>query len=125
MIEKITMHPKVATIVATCTATEPALPNDSFITPAYVVASPARVDFIRKPTDIVDSQAMIVMIKRAGTTPRTLNAAGIDIIPAPIILVDTLKTTPEVDPCFSEDGSCFGKRGLLIGGDIFSTAGET
>jgi hypothetical protein len=38
--------------------------------------------------------------------------AGIDIITAPIILVDTLKTMPEVDdPWFSdEEGSCFGKR---------------
>jgi len=34
---------------------------------------------------------------KAGTTPRTFMIAGIDIIPAPTMLVATLNTAPETD----------------------------
>lgn len=70
---------------------------------------------------------MIMIMERDGITPRTLNAAGIDIIPAPTMLVEMLNTTPRNDPWFSDDdddddddeGSWFDKRGALIVGDIF------
>lgn len=39
---------------------------------------------------------------KAGITPRTFNVAGIDIIPAPIMLVATLNTAPDRD---ARDGS--------------------
>lgn len=69
---------------------------------------------------------MITIIERDGITPRTLNAAGIDMIPAPTMLVETLNTAPANEPCFSsgddddddEEGSRFGKRGALIAGAI-------
>ena len=73
---------------------------------------------------------MITIIDRDGITPRTLNAAGIDMIPAPTMLVETLKIAPANEPCFSsggddEEGSWLGNRGALIAGVIFlSAAGD-
>lgn len=75
---------------------------------------------------------MMTMMERDGITPRTLNAAGIDMIPAPTMLVETLKIAPAKEPCFpsfsddddDEEGSWLGNRGALIAGVIFlSVAG--
>lgn len=75
---------------------------------------------------------MITIIERDGITPRTLKAAGIDMIPAPTMLVETLKMAPAKEPCFSsggddddgDEGSWLGNRGALIAGVIFSQPPE-
>lgn len=55
--------------------------------------------------------------------PRTFRAKGMDMIPAPIILVETLNTAPETDAVFME-GFAAGRRGTCSGaGDM--TAAKT
>lgn len=93
-------QPKFVIITHICTRADPTFPNDSPITPEYVVESPAWVYLIRNSTDISASQAITTIRKNAGTTPNTLIVAGIDIIPAPMMLVETLNTAPDTDACF-------------------------
>lgn len=78
----------------TCAANAPPDPNASLMTPAYVVVSPECVNRIRKSTDSSASTATTRIIAKAGTTPRTFMIAGIDMIPAPTMLVATLNTAP-------------------------------
>lgn len=78
----------------TCAANAPADPNASLITPAYVIVSPECVNRIRKSTDSSARTATTRIIANAGTTPRTFMIAGIDMIPAPTMLVATLNTAP-------------------------------
>ncbi|MFS7968896.1 hypothetical protein Hanom_Chr09g00802871 [Helianthus anomalus] len=68
---------------------------------------------------------MSTIKRKAGTTPRTLRVAGIDMIPAPIMLVETLNTAPETDGCLSvadvAGESCSGNSGTMLSeltGDI-------
>lgn len=50
--------------------------------------------------------------------PRTLRAKGIDMIPAPIILVETLNTAPETDAVLVH-GFAAGSKGTFSGaGDM-------
>ncbi|MED6156059.1 hypothetical protein PIB30_011260 [Stylosanthes scabra] len=96
MIIKYIIKPKKLVIITpTCAATAPNGPNDSLITPAYVVVSPECVNLIRNSTDISARIAVTNINKNAGTTPSTFNVAGTDIIPAPITLVATLNTAPD------------------------------
>lgn len=51
-----------------------------------------------------------------GIMPSTFMVAGIDMIPAPTMVVDMLNTAPEMDPfCRLGFGSFDGKRGARIG----------
>lgn len=68
------------------------------MTPEYVVVSPACVKRMRKSTDTSASPATIAIKAKEGKTPRTLRIAGIDMIPAPIMLVATLNTAPGIEP---------------------------
>lgn len=96
-------HPRFVIMTQTCRATDPTRPNDSFMSPAYVVASPECVNLIRNSTDMSASHAMTTISTNAGTAPRTLRVAGMDIIPAPIMDVETLKTAPETDAGLAGD----------------------
>ena len=58
--------------------------------------------------------------RRAGIMPRILRAKGIDMIPAPIMLVETLNTAPETDAVLGEDLDA-GSRGTYSG-DIPATS---
>lgn len=93
------------------TVTDPTRPNDSDITPAYVVVSPALVKRMRNSTETSAMSAMTTMSTKAGITPKTLRVAGIDMIPAPIMLVDTLKTAPESDARLVLEPASSGRRG--------------
>lgn len=83
-----------------CTATDPIAPNDSPTIPAYVVDLPDFVYLNRNSTVISVKNATTKMRRNPGTMPKTLIAAGIDMIPAPIMVVVMLNTAPEIDaPC--------------------------
>lgn len=94
-------QPKFVIMTHTCAAIDPTCPNDSFMTPAYVLDSPECVNLIRNSTETSAKKAMITMSTKAGMTPNTLRVAGMDIIPAPIMLVDTLNTAPDTEPCLT------------------------
>jgi hypothetical protein len=89
------------------------------MTPAYVVNSPESVYLNKNSTEISTSHAIIIINTKAGITPSTLSVAGIDIIPAPIILVDTLNTAPCTDARFSPS-FLSGRSGarIPVAGDI-------
>lgn len=88
-------HPRLVIITHICVATDPTCPKDSLMTPAYVMDSPECVNLIKNSTETSVKKAMITISRKAGMTPSTLRVAGIDIIPAPIMLVDTLNTAPD------------------------------
>ncbi|GER50912.1 50S ribosomal protein L23, partial [Striga asiatica] len=104
-------HPRFVIITHTCTAAAPGRPNDSLIRPAYVLASPEYVNLSMKSTDTSTNNPISTIIASAGATPSTLRVAGTDMIPAPIMLVDTLNTAPASDGCLSSDGGRSGRRG--------------
>lgn len=82
------------------------------MTPAYVVDSPELVNLIRNSVETWASHAITTIIRNAGITPSTLRVAGMDMIPAPIMLVETLKMAPVRDARFSGNGdSSSGKSG--------------
>jgi len=81
----------------TCTANAPGDPNASLMTPEYVVVSPECVKRRRNSTESSASTATTIIMVKAGTTPRTFMIAGIDMIPAPTMLVATLNTAPDTD----------------------------
>jgi len=95
IIRYIIKHPILVSTTAIWAAIAPTGPNDSLITPAYVVVSPARVNLIRNSTEISARNAITRISTKAGITPRTFKVAGRDIMPAPIMLLATLKTAPE------------------------------
>lgn len=78
----------------TCTANAPGDPNASLMTPAYVVVLPECVNRNRNSTDSSANRATIRIMARAGNTPSTFMIAGIDMIPAPTMLLATLNTAP-------------------------------
>lgn len=94
-------QPRVVIITQICTAKEPIFPKFSFINPAYVVDWPAYVALNMKFTVMSTNKATRTIKTNAGTTPRTFKVAGIDIIPAPIIVVDTLNTALHITHRFS------------------------
>lgn len=112
IIRYIIKHPRLVIITQTCAATAPAGPNASLMTPAYVVVSPECVNLIRNSTDTSARRAITRINANAGITPRTFSVAGIDMIPAPIMLVATLNTAPDtvaVSACAALDSD---KRGM-------------
>lgn len=98
MMRYMIKQPRLVIKIQICTASDPNRPNDSLITPAYVVDRPECVNLNRNSTDTSTSKAIITMSANAGTTPSTLTVTGIDMIPAPMMLVDTLNTAPGTEP---------------------------
>lgn len=115
----IIKQPRLVIMTQIWAASAPTGPNASLITPAYVVVSPECVNLMRKSTDTSARRAMTRIITKAGITPRTFSVAGIDMMPAPIMLVATLKTAPETDAGFAA-ALLTGKRGTWTpsAGDI-------
>ena len=100
MIRYVTRAPTLVRTTNTCSTVDPAFPNDSLITPAYVILPPEAVGAVyrsRNSTETSQRNATKRMSAMAGKTPSTFNVAGIDMIPAPTMLVDRLNTAPETD----------------------------
>lgn len=102
--------PVVVRATKTLSNAAPARPKASPMVPAYDVAAsslpppphPRPVYRSMNSTETSASAATAAMRSAAGTTPSTRIAAGIDMMPAPTMLVDTLNTAPETDappPC--------------------------
>ncbi|TQD92773.1 hypothetical protein C1H46_021609 [Malus baccata] len=102
----IIKHPRLVIMTHICVANDPTCPKDSLMTPEYVVDSPECVNLIRNSTETSANKAMITISTKAGITPSTLRVAGMDMILAPIMLVDTLNTAPETDPRLTGFLSC-------------------
>uniref|UniRef100_A0A0A9FPZ6 Uncharacterized protein n=1 Tax=Arundo donax TaxID=35708 RepID=A0A0A9FPZ6_ARUDO len=87
--------PKALNATNTLSNAAPARPNASPISDAYDGAP--RVYRSMKSTAALARTATPAIRTTAGATPRTRMAAGIDMIPAPTTLVDTLNTAPSTD----------------------------
>ena len=74
----------------------------------------------KSSTDKSVMKATSMISATAGIMPRTLRVNGIDMIPAPIMLVDTLNTAPETD-AVSIGGFISGRRGTCSGGGDIGT----
>ena len=112
--------PRLVVITQILTAKDPTVPNDSPTIPAYVTALPELVHLNINSTVKSVIIATNTITINPGITPKTFIVAGIDIIPAPTIVVDMLNTAPEIVPfcgiefsCCSCSGCC-GKRGETI-----------
>lgn len=90
--------PKLLIMIQTLAVKAPADPKASFMTPEYVVVSPACVKRMRNSTETSASTATIRNKVKEGKTPRTLRTAGIDMIPEPIMLEAILSTAPGIEP---------------------------
>lgn len=117
--------PALVIMTQICAAKAPKGPNDSLMTPAYVVVSPECVNLMRKSTETSARTATMRIVAKAGITPRTFRIAGIDMIPAPTMLVATLNTAPETVAGFCP-GLDSGKRGTCtpVAGDISAVRGK-
>lgn len=99
--------PRLVVITQILTARDPPHPNDSPTIPAYVTALPELVHLNINSTVKSVITATNTIIISPGIMPRTFMVAGIDMIPAPTMVVEMLKTAPEIDP-FWGIGSCWG-----------------
>uniref|UniRef100_A0A8R7TZD8 Uncharacterized protein n=1 Tax=Triticum urartu TaxID=4572 RepID=A0A8R7TZD8_TRIUA len=87
-------------------------PNASPMIPAYEGGPLAQAVYrSMNSTETSERRATAAMRASAGTTPSTRIAAGIDMMPAPMMLVDRLNTAPETDappPCPPENSGSSG-----------------
>lgn len=97
-------QPRLVMMTQICTAMEPNGPNDSPTMPAYVSDLPEFVYLSRNSTVTSVKIATNKMAMNPGIMPSTFMVAGMDMIPAPIMVVEMLKTAPENDaPCMDDD----------------------
>jgi hypothetical protein len=68
------------------------------------------VNLIKNSTRTSLNKAITRNSKKARITPRTLSVVGMDMMPVPIMLVDTLNTAPHTDACLSA-GLCSDRSG--------------
>lgn len=125
MIMYMMRPPRLVSTTQSWTAVDPARPKDSPISPAYEPDEPWHVYRIMNSTEASERKATAAMRARAGPTPRTFKVAGMDMMPAPMILVARLKTAPDTDapsPAFGSDVTGAwreGRRGVRVPGGDF------
>ena len=90
-------QPRLVIMTQICTATDPNDPNDSASKPAYVSDLPEFVYLNINSAVTSTENATIRITINPGIMPRTFMVAGIDMIPAPIMVVEMLNTAPEND----------------------------